>query len=67
MGADAYKTTLEYLQTLQAQVKKAYDNDVELVDLPKHLHLEKFKDLKHVKELNLHNATHYYNQLEWAE
>jgi len=67
MGADAYKTTLEYLQTLQAQVKKAYDNDVELVDLPKYLHLEKFKDLKHVKELNLHNATHYYNQLEWAE
>ena len=67
MGADAYKTTKEYLQTLQSQVKKAYDNDVDLIDLPKHLHLEKFKNLKHVKELNIHNATNYYNQLEWEE
>ncbi len=65
MGADAYKTTEEYLKALQSQVKKAYDNDVDLIDLPKHLHLEKFKDLKHVKELNRHNATDYYNQLDW--
>ena len=65
MGADAYKTTEEYLKALQSQVKKAYDNDVDLIDLPKHLHLEKFKDLKHVKELNHHNATDYYNQLDW--
>ena len=65
MGADAYKTTQEYLKTLQKQVKDAYDNDIDLTDLPKHLHLEKFKNLKHVKKLNLHNATNYYNQLEW--
>ena len=65
MGANAYKTTEEYLKALQSQVKKAYDKDVDLADLPKHLHLEKFKDLKHVKELNRHNATDYYNQLEW--
>ncbi len=65
MGADAYKTTEEYLKALQSQVKKAYDNDVDLIDLPKHLHLEKFKDLKHVNELNRHNATGYYNQLDW--
>ena len=67
MSADAYKTTQEYLKALQSQVKKAYDNDVDLADLPKHLHLEKFKDLKHVKELNLHNSSNYYNQLEWQE
>ncbi len=65
MGADAYKTTKEYLQALQSQVKKVYDNDVDLADLPKHLHLEKFNNLKHAKELNIHNATNYYNQLEW--
>ena len=65
MGNDAYKTTKEYLQALHTQVKKAYDSDVDLADLPKHLHLEKFKDLKHVKVLNINNATHYYNQLDW--
>ncbi len=65
IGKDAYKTTKEYLQALQTQVKKAYDNNVDLADIAKHLHLEKFKDLKHVKELNIHNATNYYNQLDW--
>jgi glyoxylase-like metal-dependent hydrolase (beta-lactamase superfamily II) len=67
MGPDAYKTTLEYLQSLQSQVKKAYDSDVDLADSSKHIDMTKFKDLKHVEELNKHNASHYYNQLEWAE
>lgn len=65
MGPDAYKTTLEYLQSLQKQVKAAYDNDVDLSELMKHVSLSKFKNLKHAEQLNPHNAKNYYEQLEW--
>jgi len=65
MGPDAYKTTLEYLQSLQKQVKAAYDKDVDMSELMQHVDLSKFKDLKHVEQLNRHNANDYYEQLEW--
>ncbi|WP_457603048.1 MBL fold metallo-hydrolase [Nitratifractor sp.] len=65
MGPDAYKTTLEYLQSLRKQVKAAYDNDVDMSELMKHVDLSKFKDLKHAEQLGRHNANDYYEQLDW--
>ena len=65
MGPDAYKTTLEYLQSLQKQVKAAYDNDVDMSELMKHVDLSKFKHLKHAEQLGRHNANDYYEQLDW--
>ncbi|ADV45810.1 MBL fold metallo-hydrolase [Nitratifractor salsuginis] len=65
MEPDAYKTTLEYLTSLQKQVKAAYANDVDLSELMKHVDLSKFKNLKHAEHLNRHNAKDYYEQLDW--
>ena len=65
MGPDAYKTTLEYLQSLHTQVKAAYDNDVDMSELTEHINLNEFKHLRHAEELNRHNAKNYYEQLEW--
>jgi len=65
MGPDAYKTTLEYLQSLQKQVKAAYDNDVDMSELMKHVDLSKFKHLKHAEQLGRHNTNDYYEQLDW--
>ncbi len=67
MGPDAYKTSLEYLQSLQKQVKAAYDKDVDMSELMQHVDLSKFKNLKHAQQLDRHNAKDYYEQLEWAE
>jgi len=67
IGKDAYKTTLEYLKSLKKQVKKAYDSDVDLSELDKHIDLSKFDNLEHAKELKIHNANNYYNQLDWEE
>ena len=65
MGPDAYKTSLEYLQSLQQQVKAAYDKDVDMSELMQHVDLSKFKNLGHAAQLNPHNAKNYYEQLEW--
>ncbi len=65
MGHNAYKTTLEYLKSLQKQVKAAYDNDIDMSELMKHVNLSSFKKLKHADQLNRHNANNYYQQLEW--
>ena len=64
-GKDAYKTTKQYLLDLQSQVKKAYDNGVDMSELMKHIDLSKYKYLKHSDKLNHHNANDYYEQLEW--
>ena len=65
MGPEAYKTTLEYLTSLQKQVKTAYDHDVDMSELMKHVDLSKFKNLKHAEQLGRHNANDYYEQLDW--
>ncbi len=65
MGADAYKTTKQYLIDLQKQVKKAYDDDVDMSELMKHIDMTKYNHLKHAEKLNYHNANDYFEQLDW--
>ena len=67
MGKDAHHTTRDYLLSLQKQVKKAYEDDVEMSELMRHVDLSAFKDLKHAGQLGIHNANDYYEQLDWAE
>ena len=61
----SYKETLEYLQILRDDVKKAYEEGIDIIDAKKHVHTEKFNYLNYYEQLNAHNITNYYNQLEW--
>ena len=62
---DSYKPTLEYLEMLKKQVKKANEDDIDPADLEKYIHTDKFKTIPHYDELYLRNARHYFEQLEW--
>jgi len=62
---DSYKPTLEYLEMLKKQVKKANEDDIDPADLEKYIHTDKFKKIPHYDGLYLRNARHYFDQLEW--
>lgn len=62
---DSYKVSLEYLQILRDDVKKAYDDGVEVHEAKKQVRTEKFNYLNHFEQLNSANISEYYNQLEW--
>jgi len=62
---DSYKPTLEYLRILRDDVKKAYDNDIDIFEIKKHVNTQKFEYLNYFEQLNDLNITTYYNQLEW--
>ena len=62
---DSYKASLEYLQILRDDVKKAYDDGVDISEVKNHVKTEKFNYLKHFDQLNSANISEYYNQLEW--
>jgi glyoxylase-like metal-dependent hydrolase (beta-lactamase superfamily II) len=62
---DSYKASLEYLKILREDVKKAYDEEIEVFEVKKHVNTQKFNYLNHFEQLNSANITTYYNQLEW--
>lgn len=62
---DSYKTSLEYLQVLRDDVKKAYEDGIDISEVKNHVKTQKFNYLKHFEQLNGANITAYYNQLEW--
>jgi len=62
---DSYKASLEYLKILKKDVKKAYENDVDRVDVHPLVHDGMFKGIKYYKQLNYNNINNYYDQLEW--
>ena len=62
---DSYKVSLEYLQILRDDVKKAYDDGVEVNEAKKQVQTEKFNYLKYFEQLNSANISEYYNHLEW--
>jgi glyoxylase-like metal-dependent hydrolase (beta-lactamase superfamily II) len=64
-GKDSYKPSLEYLKILRADVKKAYEDGIDLVDVKKQVKTDKFNYLNHFDQLNSLNIAAYYNQLEW--
>jgi len=62
---DSYKASLEYLKILRDAVKKAYDDEVDVMDIKKYVKTQKFNYLNHFEQLNNANISTYYNQLEW--
>ena len=62
---DSYKASLEYLQTLRDDAKKAYEDDIDIYEVKKHVKTKKFNYLNHFEQLNSANINIYYNQLEW--
>lgn len=62
---DSYKTSLEYLQILREDVKKAYDDGIEISEVKNQVKTKKFNYLNHFEQLNSANISEYYNQLEW--
>lgn len=62
---NSYKPTLEYLTILRDDVKKAYEDEIDIMDVKKYVHTQKFNYLNHFEQLNSANISIYYNQLEW--
>lgn len=62
---DSYKVSLEYLKIFRDDVRKAYDDGIDIVDVKKHVNTQKFNYLKHFEQTNGANISVYYNQLEW--
>jgi len=62
---NSYKVTLEYLQILRDNGRKAYENDVDILDLESHVNTQKFNYLEHFEISNRVNIKNYYNQLLW--
>jgi cyclase len=62
---NSYKASLEYLQIMRRDVKKAYEDELDSDELTKNVDTKKFDYMKHFKQLNYKNINNYYNQLEW--
>ena len=62
---DSYKTSLEYLQILRDDVKKAYEDGIESDVVSKHVNTQKFNYLENFSALNHSNIQNFFAQLEW--
>lgn len=62
---DSYIPTLEYLKILRDDVKKAYEDGIDIIDVKNHVGTQKFNHINHFEMLNSANISTYYNQLEW--
>ncbi len=62
---DSYKVSLEYLKILRDDVRKAYDEGIDVIDVKKYVKTKKFDHLNYFEQLNSMNITTLYNQLEW--
>jgi len=64
---DSYKPTLEYLKIMREDVKKAYDDGIDIFEVKEYVKTKKFNYINHYDMLNALNISTYYNQLEWEE
>lgn len=64
---NAYVMTKEYLETLHAKVKKAYEDGVEIGEITKSVKLEEYKDIPLYNELNSGNVFKAYQIIEFEE
>jgi len=62
---DSYKASLEYLRILKNDVRKAYEDEIDIFEVKNRVKTQKFNYLKHFEQLNNANISTYYNQLEW--
>ncbi len=62
---DSYKPSLEYLQILKRDVKKAYEDEIDREDVKKLVQIGMYKNIPYYNQLNNNNINNYYDQLEW--
>ena len=62
---NSYQASLEYLKILRDDVKKAYEDDIDIFEVKNYVNTQKFDYLNHFEQLNNANISTYYNQLEW--
>ena len=64
---NAYKASLNYLKTLKKDVKEAYENDIDAMDIKISKTIYENINIPYFKQLNRNNINNYYEQLEFAE
>lgn len=62
---DSYKASLEYLQILRNDVRKAYEDGIESDVVSKYVNTQKFNYLENFSALNHSNIQNFFAQLEW--
>jgi cyclase len=62
---NSYKASLEYLKSMRNDVKKGYEDGVDINQVKEQVDTKRFNYLHHFEQLNGANITTYYNQLEW--
>ena len=62
---NSYIPTMKYLKIIKDQTTKAYENDVELDEIVKHVDTSEFNYMNHYADLNGKNIYNYYMKLEW--
>lgn len=63
----SYSPSLNYLKTLKKDVKKAYDNDIDALDIKLGSTLYEKNKIPYFQPLNRNNINNYYDYLDFAE
>lgn len=63
----AYLPSLNYLKTLKKDVKKAYDNDLDAIDIKLKPTIYEKNKIPYFNQLNRNNINNYYEYLDFAE
>ena len=64
---NSYQASLNYLKTLKKDVKKAYDDELDAIDIKLSPTIYEKINIPYFKQLNRNNINKYYEQLEFAE
>ena len=63
----SYIPSLEYLQTLKKDIKKAYEDDMDAMDIKLSPTIFQKNNIPYFKQLNKNNINNYYDYLNFAE
>jgi cyclase len=64
---NSYKASLDYLKILKKDVKNAYENDTDAMDIQLSKSIYENINIPYFKQLNNNNINRYYEQLDFAE
>jgi glyoxylase-like metal-dependent hydrolase (beta-lactamase superfamily II) len=64
---DSYKFSLQYLKVLKEGVTKAYEDELDLMDIKQSFDTKQFEFMPYFSQLHSNNINNYYEQLEFGE
>jgi len=64
---NSYQASLNYLKTLKKDVEKAYEDELDAIDIKLSPTIYEKINIPYFKQLNRNNINKYYEQLEFAE